>query len=125
MSTPEGLAARRRRRVVTVVVAGSAVVLLGMAWVLGREAGAGAVAALLGLVVVVGVIAALLLRSDRRRRRATGPADPAQRVEPRLDVERVRARRAQGGPVAATREVRRQAAWLSLGEAADLADGIG
>ncbi len=117
--------ARRRRTVVTTVVVVVGLLVLAMAWQLGRTTGAGGVLALLGLVVVIGVIAGLLLRSDRQRRTSTAPADPALRANPPLDLERVRAQRAQGGPVAATREVRRQAPWLTLAEAAAIVDRLG
>ncbi|MBB5473806.1 hypothetical protein HNR08_002542 [Cellulomonas hominis] len=37
----------------------------------------------------------------------------------------MREQRAQGGPVAAAREVRRQAPWLTLAEAAAIVDRLG
>lgn len=120
-----GAQQRRRRTTVRAVVAVAGLLVLATAVQLGRAAGTGAVLALLGVVAATGVIAALLLGSDRRRRTAAAPADPALRADPPLDVERVRAQRAQGGPVAAAREVRRQAPWLTLAEAAAIVDRLG
>lgn len=116
---------RRRRTALTVVGGVGAVVLLAVAWALGRSVGAGAVVVLLGVVVVIGVLAALLIGSDRRRRAATAPADPARRAAPALDLDRVRAHQARGGTAAAVREVRRQAPWLSLAEAAAVVERLG
>lgn len=62
--------------------------------------------------------------AQERRRAAAAPADPALRADPPLDVEQVRVQRARGGPVAAAREVRRQAPWLTLAEAAAIVDRL-
>lgn len=120
-----GAQERRRRTALGVVGGVGAVVLLAIAWALGRSVGAGAVVVLLGLVVVIGVLAALLIGSDRRRRAATAPSDLARRSTPDLDLDRVRAQHAQGGTAAAVREVRRQAPWLSLAEAAAVVERLG
>jgi len=85
----------------------------------------GAGVALLGVVAVAVVVGLGSRRADQRRRDRLAPADPALRANPPLDLPRVRALRREGGHAAAVREIRRQAPWLTLAEAVDLAQRVG
>jgi hypothetical protein len=111
--------ARRRRRLAWIVPVAIGVPLVAVLVVAFREH-AGLVVLVLGFVALVAVISVLLRRADLRKRAAGRPA-----VERALDADAIRAATARGGPAAGAREVRRQAPWLSLGEAAAEVDRLG
>gem|GEM_PF-159726 len=117
--------ARRRRTLRWVVPLVVGVPLLAVLVVATVRVSVWAAVGLLAIGLLAVAVATVLRRGDRRRADRLAPADPALRANPPLDVERVRALGRQGGRAAAVREVRRQAPWLGLVEAAELADRIG
>jgi hypothetical protein len=118
--SPDAQSRRRRRLawVVPIVVGLPLIALLVVALRVGWELGA----MYIGFLVVVAVVGVLLHRAEQRKRSVGAPVDPAARADPALDTDKVEAALAQGGTLAGVREVRRQAPWLSLGEAAALLD---
>ena len=111
--------ARRRRRLAWIVPVAIGVPLAAVLLVAFRVDG-GLVALVLGFLALVTAISVLLRRADLRKRAARRPAE-----EPALDADAIRAATSRGGPAAGAREVRRQAPWLSLGEAAAEVDRLG
>ncbi|GIG35294.1 hypothetical protein [Cellulomonas pakistanensis] len=122
--TPDARARRTRtlRWVVPLVIG---VPLLAVLLVVTLRVSIGAGVALLVVGLAMALAGWALQARDRRRADRLAPADPALRTNPPLDVARVRALRSEGGHVAAVREVRRQAPWLTLAEAVDLSQRIG
>jgi len=120
--SPDAQARRRRRLAWIVPVVAGLLFLVVLAAAL--RVGWGLVAVLLGFAAVVAVISVLLHRTERAKRATRAPADPTTRADPPLDMEKVRSALRRGGTIAGVREVRRQAPWLSLGEAAALVDQV-
>ena len=117
--------ARRTRTLRWVVPLVIGVPLVAVLLVATLRISVGAGLALLAVGLLALAVAAALRARDRRRADRLAPADPALRANPPLDLPRVRALRHEGGHGAAVREIRRQAPWLTLAEAVDLAQRIG